>query len=397
MDRETYRIPGFLFNGIHVGIKDGGRRDLSLIYSQVPAIACGVFTTNDFKAAPVVLSMERIKRGKTQAILINSGNANAATGEQGYNDAVAMSRATAFGLGLSQRQVLVASTGKIGDRLPLEKIEAGIPCLISGLAEDRIIEAEEGIMTTDRFPKIEIRKRMVGARQITICGIAKGAGMIEPHMATMLSFVMTDAAIDCHVLDEVFRANTEKTFNAISVDGCMSTNDTAVILANGFAGNDPFRKGTDDFEVFGDMLYQVLEALAKSMVRDGEGATRMMEILIEGAETREAAARAAYAIARSNLVKTALYGQDPNWGRIISAVGSAGLHVPSDKTEVYLERLPVFRNGCGVEEKKEELAAIMKKDIVKIVVKLGMGSESFRVFASDLSHDYIHINADYHT
>ncbi len=390
-------VPGFLANGINAGIKEAPKKDLSLIYSQVPAVAAGVFTTNDFKAAPVLLSMERIRGGVVQAVIANSGNANAATGEQGDRDALAMSRAVAKGIGVSQNRILVASTGKIGEPLPIEKIETGIPMLISGLAADRIIEAEEGIMTTDRFPKIGLRRRMIGGKEITVCGIAKGAGMIEPNMATMLAFVMSDAAIGRDTLDGVFRQTVARSFNAVSVDGCMSTNDTAVIMANGFAENEPILPGTADCQAFEETLLEVMLELSKAIARDGEGATKVIEIVVEEASGSEDAKKAAYAVARSNLVKTAFYGMDPNWGRIISAAGSAGLCIPKEKMEVCIEDMVVFQGGCGVQTERNILLDIMKRPEIKLTLRLGMGTASFRLFTSDLSHEYIHINADYHT
>ncbi|MBA4423911.1 MAG: ornithine acetyltransferase, partial [Syntrophus sp. (in: bacteria)] len=237
MKPETYRVPGFLANGIHTGIKTNDCRDLALIFSTRPATAAGVFTTNCFKAAPVLLDMERIRTGIAQAVVANSGIANAATGPEGFADALAVSRAVSRELGIADDLVLVASTGVIGHRLPLPKIEAGMRGLVAGLNDDGIPDAEAGIMTTDRFPKIASRKGVIGQQEITLCGIAKGAGMIEPHMATMLAFIITDAAIGHEALKSVFRQSVDSSFNAISVDGCMSTNDTALILANGFAGN----------------------------------------------------------------------------------------------------------------------------------------------------------------
>ena len=390
-------VPGFLVNGIHSGIKDGGRKDLALIYAPKPALAAAVFTTNDFKAAPVLLSMERIGAGLVQAVIVNSGNANAATGEQGYRDAVAMSGALAAQMGIHADQVLVASTGKIGDPLPIERIVAGIPALTEGLAEDRIEEAEAAIMTTDKFPKIEYRGATIGGKAVTVCGIAKGAGMIEPNMATMLAFVLTDAVITREALDLLFRECVSDSFNAISVDGCMSTNDMALLLASGAAGNAPIAAGTADHSAFRAALMDVMVGLARSIVRDGEGATKILEIVVEGAATREDARKGAYAIARSNLVKTACFGKDPNWGRIISAIGSVGLKIAPERMDVYLNDLPVFRSGGGVKDNGDQLNQVMQQDEIRITVRLDQGKTAFRVFASDLSHDYIHINADYHT
>ncbi|OIP91130.1 MAG: bifunctional ornithine acetyltransferase/N-acetylglutamate synthase, partial [Syntrophaceae bacterium CG2_30_58_14] len=325
---DEHRVPGFLANGIHTGIKPNGDRDLALILSTRPATAAGVFTTNCFKAAPVLLDMERIRSGVAQAVIANSGVANAATGTEGLADALSVSRAASIELGIADETVLVASTGVIGQRLPLQKITGGVKRLAAGLRDGGIPDAEAAIMTTDRFPKIASRKGVIGKKEVTLCGIAKGAGMIQPHMATMLAFIMTDAAIARDALDHAFRQSVAGSFNAISVDGCMSTNDTAVILANGVAGNRPLRRGSRSLGVFGELLSDLLSELARGLVRDGEGATKVIEITVAGARTLRDAERVAYAVANSNLVKTAFFGGDPNWGRIISAAGSVGIDLP---------------------------------------------------------------------
>lgn len=397
MSDVNVKVPGFLANGISVGIKGDGKKDLALINSVVPARAVGVFTTNRFKAAPVVLDMERIQRGRAQAIVVNSGNANASTGKQGYEDAVVMSRAIADGLSISEELVLVASTGIIGEKLPVEKIIGGAGDLIGGLSADGIPVAEESIMTTDQFPKIAWRKCLIGGREITVCGIAKGAGMIEPNMATMLSFIMTDASIDYNYMNRVFRQSVDKSFHAITVDGCMSTNDTVIMLANGVAGNISLKGRSSGAVVFRNALDQVMIDLAKEIVRDGEGATKIIHIIVDEARSRKDAQKIAYCIANSNLVKTAFYGEDPNWGRIIAAVGSAGIAVSPDSVRLFLNDLPLFRGGIGVREGREQLAKIMKNDNIQVRVKLGMGKQSFQLFASDLTHEYVTINAHYHT
>ncbi len=397
MSDVNARVPGFLANGISVGIKGDGKKDLALINSVVPARAVGVFTTNRFKAAPVILDMERIQQGLAQAIVINSGNANASTGKQGYDDAVAMSRAVANGLAINEELVLVASTGIIGEKLPVEKIIGGTRALINGLTADGIPLAEESIMTTDKFPKIACRRCLIGGREISICGIAKGAGMIEPNMATMLSFIMTDASIDQSYLSRMFRQSVDKSFQAITVDGCMSTNDTVIMLANGVAGNASLKGRSPGASVFRDTLDQVMIDLAKEIVRDGEGATKVIHIIVDEARSRKEAQKIAYCIANSNLVKTAFYGGDPNWGRIIAAVGSAGIPVSPDSVRLFLDDIPLFHDGTGVREGREKLARIMKNDSIQVLVKLGMGRQSFQLFASDLTHEYVTINAHYHT
>jgi glutamate N-acetyltransferase/amino-acid N-acetyltransferase len=397
MKPDTYRVPGFLANGIHAGIKTNDCRDLAMIFSTRPAKAAGVFTTNCFKAAPVLLDVERIREGIAQAVIANSGIANAATGPEGFADALAVSQAASRELAIADDMVLVASTGVIGLRLPLLKIEAGMRSLVAGLRADGIPDAEAGIMTTDRFPKIAIRKGIIGQQEVTLCGIAKGAGMIEPHMATMLAFTMTDAAISHEALDEVFRQSVDRSFNAISVDGCMSTNDTALILANGFAGNPEITKRSKTLGRFGEMLSTLLAELARGLVRDGEGATKVIEITVEEAKTLRDAKQVAYAVANSNLVKTAFFGGDPNWGRIISAVGSAGIDLPVDRVRLFFEGVPIFVGGKGIRDQEEELAGIMKQTEIRVRIGLGMGRQSWTVCTSDLSFDYIKINAHYHT
>ena len=392
-----YRVPGFLANGIHTGIKTNGGRDLALIFSTRPAAAAGVFTTNCFKAAPVLLDQQRIRSGMAQAVIANSGVANAATGPEGVADALAVSKAVSAELGIADEMVLVASTGVIGHRLPLRKIEAGIQNLVAGLHVDGIPDAEAGIMTTDRFPKIACRKGGIGAKEVSLCGIAKGAGMIQPNMATMLAFIMTDAAIAPDVLDRIFRMSIAGSFNAISVDGCMSTNDTAVILANGMAGNPQIRRGSRDVGRFGELLSDLLSELARGLVRDGEGATKVIEITVTEAKTRRDAQRIAYAVANSNLVKTAFFGGDPNWGRIISAAGSLGINLAADRMRLFLEDVPVFAEEKGIGGRGGDLAEIMKRSEIRVRLVLGMGCRSWTVCTSDLTFDYIKINAHYHT
>ena len=324
-EKMKINVPGFLANGISVGIKDGEKKDLGLIYSTIPAKVAAVFTRNTFKAAPVLIDTERVKKGLAQAIITNSGCANAATGKEGYSDALIVSAALSKQLKIKEEHILLGSTGVIGRRLPVKKIEGGISKLVKGLNEFGIEDAEEAMMTTDKYPKIAIRRGIVGARDITICGIAKGAGMIEPNMATLLTYVMTDALIDAKALNTVFRQAIDSTFNTISVDGCMSTNDTAIIMANGLAGNNPLEKAQARLQRFRDMLSDVLMELAQAVVKDGEGATKFISVMVEGAKSRSDARRVAYSIANSNLVKTAFFGEDPNWGRIIAALGSSGI------------------------------------------------------------------------
>jgi len=397
MSEQRFEVPGFQASGIASGIKEEGRKDLALLYSEVPAKAAGVFTTNVFKAAPVLLDMERIKSGSARAVIVNSGNANAATGEEGYQDAVKMARFCAGALSIDEAQVLVASTGVIGRRLPIDKVAGSVSRLVKGLSPAGIPEAAEAIMTTDRYPKIQYREGAVGGSDVCICGIAKGAGMIEPGMATLLSFILTDADIEDAALKRALREAVDRSFNAISVDGCMSTNDTVLLLANGLAGNRRIRTSTRDYAVFSDMLADAMTELAKMIVRDGEGATKLIEIVVEGAKTAGDAKTVAYQIARSNLVKTAFYGGDPNWGRIISAAGAAGVALDPNAVELTFDGVPLFRQGQGIAGRLQELAEIMKRDHIRVVVTLGQGTKDFRVYSSDLTLDYVRINAHYTT
>lgn len=390
-------VPGYLANGVSVGIKGDDKKDLGLIYSTVPAKAAALFTKNTFKAAPVLIDTERIKRGVAQAIITNSGCANAATGKEGMADALAVSQAAAKQLKIAEEQLLVCSTGVIGKRLPVKKIEAGLGKLVKGLHENGIEDAEAAMMTTDKFPKIAIRKGIVGAKDITICGIAKGAGMIEPNMATLLTYVMTDALIDAKALNTVFHQVIDSTFNAVSVDGCMSTNDTAIILANGLAGNNPLERAQARLQRFREMLTDVLAELSQAVVKDGEGATKFVTVLVEGAKSKSDARRVAYSVANSNLVKTALFGEDPNWGRIIAAIGASGIPVEKEKVNLSIGNITVFSQDAPAVFPAAKLKDIFQQGNIEIRIGLGGGDKSYCVYTSDLSHEYVKINADYST
>lgn len=396
-EKSKISVPGFLANGISAGIKDGQQKDLALIYSTVPAKVAGVFTKNTFKAAPVLIDTERVKKGIAQAIITNSGCANAATGKEGYADALSVSSALAKQLQIKEDYILLGSTGVIGRRLPVKKIENGIGKLVKGLNETGIEDAEIAMMTTDKYPKIAIRRGIVGARDITICGIAKGAGMIEPNMATLLTYVMTDALIDAKALNTVFHQAIDSTFNTVSVDGCMSTNDTAIILANGLAGNNPLERAQARLQRFRDMLSDVLMELAQSVIKDGEGATKFISILVDGAKSRSDARKAGYSIANSNLVKTAFFGEDPNWGRIIAALGSSGIMIEKEKVNLSIGGLLVYSQDAPTPINLTKLTEIFKKDRIDVHVQLGSGDKSYCVYTSDLSYDYVKINADYST
>lgn len=390
-------VPGFTANGISVGIKKQEKKDLGLIYSAIPAQVAAVFTKNTFKAAPLLINEERVKKGIAQAIITNSGCANAATGKEGYRDALIISDALSKELKIREELILLGSTGVIGKRLPVKKIENGISKLVNGLNEAGIEDAEKAMMTTDKYPKIAVRRGVVGAKDVTICGIAKGAGMIEPNMATLLTYVMTDALIDSRALNTVFHQVIHSTFNSISVDGCMSTNDMAIIMANGLAGNNPLEKVQARLQRFRDMLTDVLMELCQAVVRDGEGATKFISILVKGAKSKSEARSAAYAIANSNLVKTAIFGEDPNWGRVLAALGASGVNMDRDKVSLNISDILVFSQNSPADFNQNKLKDAFKKDRVDIEVDLASGDKSYYVYTSDLSYDYVKINAEYST
>lgn len=391
-------IKGFKFSAVEAAIKKPGRLDLGLIFSEVPAAVAGVFTTNKVKAAPVLLGMERMKNGLCQAVVVNSGNANACTGPQGVEDARETARLVAEGLGIPDEAVQVSSTGVIGQPLPMERVRRAIPALIEGLGTGTFDDVAQAIMTTDTFPKMEARSGVVGGVPYSIAGIAKGAGMIMPNMATMLAFVVTDAAVEPVWLKKVFKEANDASFNIISVDGDTSTNDTALIMANGMAGNPPIKAGTPDADLFIRHLRDVLLSLAKQIVKDGEGATKLVEITIKGARSGTDAKRAAMAVANSLLVKTAFFGQDANWGRILAAVGYSGAEVDPDKAELFFDDVLMVKNGifAGGDAEARGTEVLRKKEFsVTVDLKLGEGIST--VYTSDLSYDYVKINADYRT
>ena len=404
MDCETVAsgsgksVKGFRFSAVEAAVKKPGRLDLALILSEVPAAVAAVFTTNRVKAAPVLLSMERAAGGTVQALVVNSGNANACTGAQGMADATETARLIAERCGIPEELVLVASTGVIGRQMPMERIRAAVPALVEAPASSSMDEVARAIMTTDTFPKLESREGEAGGTTYTISGIAKGSGMIMPNMATMLSFLATDAAIDPAFLGRAFRRAVDSSFNIITVDGDTSTNDMASIMANGMAGNTLIREGSREAEIFESLLSDILLSLAKKIVLDGEGATKMVEVIVRGAASSADAKRAAMSIANSSLVKTAFFGQDANWGRILAAVGYSGAAVDQDRASLYFDDVQMVRDGVfaggDAEAKGTE---ILKKRQFSVTVDLALGDGSASVYTSDLSHDYVSINADYRT
>ncbi len=394
---KDYKVPGFLVSGVRCGIKKkGGAKDLAVIYSEVPASVAAVFTKNAVKAAPVLLDMERVKSGKGRAVVINSGNANACTGDDGLKKAREMSRGVAKALKVKEEMVYVSSTGVIGEPLPVDKITNAIPELIKDMREDGWKDAEAAIMTTDAFPKMVGVRTDIGGKDVTIMGIAKGAGMIHPNMATMLSYIATDCFISPILLDKVLRKAVDASFNSITVDGDTSTNDTVLVFANGVAGNKPLTSRSREMESFQEALNHVTRELAKMVVRDGEGATKLIEINVKGAYSKSDARKAANAIGRSNLVKTAFFGNDPNWGRIAAAAGYSGARVIPEKMDIYFNDVQVVKKGLCVGGDWEERARReMKGSEVRVTVNLNMGKGDATVWASDLTYEYVKINASY--
>jgi glutamate N-acetyltransferase/amino-acid N-acetyltransferase len=396
--RGTVTSPqGFLAGAAYAGIKANGEGllDLGLLCSEVPCVAAGVFTTNKIKAAPVVLCQERLARGRAQAIVVNSGCANACTGEQGMADCVGMADLAARKLGISPQQVLVASTGVIGVPLPMESLRPGIEAI--HLSREGGHQLAEAIMTTDTFPKEIAVSVRLGKKEVIIGGVAKGAGMIYPDLATLLCFLTTDAAIDADLAQTVLRKAVEDTFNMIAIDSDTSTNDTVLLLANGLAGNEPLKAGMAEAKVFWDALWEVCLYLAKGIARGGEGATRLFEIRVEDALTLKDARMAARAVVSSPLVKAAIHGSDPNWGRIVAALGRSGAEINPSKIDLYLGDICLFKAGSPTSFDKEEARAVLSNSEVSFRICLNLGRESATAWGCDLSEEYVTINSAYVT
>jgi glutamate N-acetyltransferase/amino-acid N-acetyltransferase len=391
---------GFMAAGIHCGIKKG-KKDLALIVSEIPAHAAAVFTTNIVAAAPVLVDREQLNgsgSGTVSAIVVNSGNANACTGERGMQDAWRMVEATAAALGAHRSQILVSSTGVIGQYLPMEKVLKGISAATGRLSASGNMDAAEAIMTTDTFPKELGVSIEIGGTTVTIGGIAKGSGMIAPNMATMLGFVTTDAAIDPAVLRTALKQATDRSFNRITVDGDTSTNDMVVVLANGAAGNRPLMTTNEpDYQLFYQALEHLLVRLAKMIVVDGEGATKLVEVCVAGAETEAEAAMAAKSVANSSLVKTAIHGEDANWGRILAAVGYSGISFDPAAVEIFFDDVPILRQHYDIDFSEEDAKRVLSGKEFTVTIDLHKGPASASFWTCDLSKEYISINAHYRT
>ncbi|GAB5046919.1 bifunctional glutamate N-acetyltransferase/amino-acid acetyltransferase ArgJ [Thermodesulfovibrio sp. TK110] len=385
---------GFLYSVAKAGIKYPDRYDIALIYSKKPAHVAGVFTTNQIKAAPVKICMKRIRSGQAQALILNSGNANACTGQRGIEDALKITDYLADKLNINKEHVLPLSTGVIGLPLPVEKIIKAVDELVSSLGNAQPLQVAEAIMTTDTFPKLTYRQ--IGQdTAVTILGICKGAGMISPNMATMLCSILTDAKIDSDLMKEILRDAVAQSFNSITVDGDMSTNDTVLMLANG-ESNMKIERKTALWKQFKDALTDLCIELSRMIVKDGEGATKFITINVKGAKTAQDAKRVARAVANSLLVKTAFYGCDPNWGRVIAAVGYSGVSLKEEKVEIYINGICLFDRGSPT-MRQEELKEFLKQREIEILINLNLGTAKATIFTTDLSEEYVRINSAYTT
>jgi len=385
---------GFLAGSVYCGIKPTNvdRPDLAMVYSPQPTVAAGTFTTNRVKAAPVRVSAVNLRSPDVRAIVANAGNANACTGVGGLESAKRMTKAAAQALGIKDRQVLVCSTGRIGVPMPMEKVEAGIALIPSHLRADGSEAAAKAIMTSDTRPKSAAVELVIGGETVRIGGIAKGAGMIDPNMATMLCFLTTDAAISKELLQKAVSVSVEQSFNRITIDGDMSTNDTVLMLANGLAGNRPLKLGSGDFEKFQAALDHVTRDLAMQIVLDGEGVTKFVEVRVNGAASFSDARRGAEAIAKSTLVKCAWFGCDPNWGRIMDALGYSGIKMREELTDIYYDGACAVKGGVVSTTPMEKLRQVVAAPRFAVTVDLHRGSSEYVVYTTDLSMEYVKLN-----
>jgi glutamate N-acetyltransferase/amino-acid N-acetyltransferase len=395
---ESVTLPiGFKAGGVHCGLKKNGSLDLGYILSELPATAAGVYTTNAFQAAPLLVTQDSIaKEKKIQAIIVNSGNANSCTGAQGIQDAYEMQKAFAAELGIKDHYVAVTSTGVIGELMPMTKVVSGIKGILELENEDET-KFTQAILTTDlAAKKIGVQIKIDG-KTISIGGAAKGSGMIHPNMATMLGFVTTDANIEYENLLLALREVTNETFNMITVDGDTSTNDMVLVMANGMAGNETLTTDHPDWNTFKNGLKVVCEELAKKIAKDGEGATKLIEVQVNGSYSKTDAQAVGKSIISSNLVKTAIYGTDPNWGRIVSAIGYSGVPVTPNLVKVSIGPYIVFEGGLPSPINEDEVKLYLEQDYIQIFVELNQGEDSATAWGCDLTYDYIKINASYRT
>ncbi|MDD2421117.1 MAG: bifunctional glutamate N-acetyltransferase/amino-acid acetyltransferase ArgJ [Heliobacteriaceae bacterium] len=388
---------GFRAAGVAAAIKKPGVLDMALVCSDRPAAAAAVYTTNRVKAAPVLVTRENLAKGTARAVVVNAGNANACNGEQGLADARRMAALTGAVLGIDPQEVAVASTGVIGKPLPMDRITAGIQALGQELALDGGDRAARAILTTDLTPKTGRVQVACGDKLITIGAMAKGSGMIHPNMATMLAFFTTDARITPELLRQALRQATAVSFNMLSVDGDTSTNDMALVLANGEAGNLPIEREGPEFAAFTAGLTSLAVHLAKAIARDGEGATKLLEVRVKGAATPADARLAALAVIKSSLVKTAVFGGDANWGRVLCAVGYSGAAFDPGKVDIFLGPVQTAKDGAGLAFSETAAAAVLAAPEVVVTVDLKEGPAAATAWGCDLTYDYVKINADYRT
>lgn len=391
---KSIRCPGFLAAGVSAGIKKKADLDLGLIYSQQPAAVAGMFTRNRVMAAPVLVSRERAARGTARAIVANAGCANCCTGPQGLAHAREMGGAAAAGLGLADEQVMVASTGVIGAVLPVDKVHAAMPDLIAQLQPDGFESFARAIMTTDTVPKLVRRQGRIDGRSFTILAVAKGAGMIRPDMATMLCFICTDICAPAPVLQAILRRSVARSLNCITIDGDTSTNDTVLLMANGVSG--AAVDAGEPQKTFQRLLDEVLMETARRLVKDGEGVTKVVEIKVKGAASDSDAYRVADTVAHSPLVKTAFFGEDANWGRIMGAVGRAGVPIDPQAVDIFFDTVQMVASGrgCGA-DREAQVAAVMQQPEFSVTIDLHGGRAQAGLLTCDFSLDYVKINADY--
>ncbi|MDH3212343.1 MAG: bifunctional glutamate N-acetyltransferase/amino-acid acetyltransferase ArgJ [Myxococcales bacterium] len=392
------RVPGFRAAGVHCGIKEA-EPDLALIVSDGPAAAAGLFTRSSVVGAPVELCRAHLRTGRARAVVANSGISNVAMGARGRRDAAEMARCAAAALDAHPTEILVASTGVIGEPLPMARVRRGIRAAAAAANERGLAQAAEAIRTTDTFAKTAVSALRIGGRTVTVAGVAKGSGMIEPNLATMLAFLVTDASASPGFLRRVLRAAADASFNRLTVDGETSTSDTLLLLAGGAAGNPVLRgPASPGARRFAAAVAEVSVALARDLARDGEGATKLVTVRVEGARTRAEAERAARRVANSLLVKTALFGGDANWGRVLQTVGAANVALRLDRSEVKLCGVVVFRRGAATgPAARRRAAAKLRAAEVEVAVRLGAGRASARLWTCDLSTEYVRINAEYTT
>ena len=390
-------VRGFRFSGVHGGLKPRGRRDLALIVADRPAVCAAVFTANRAAAAPVVVAREHIASGLAQAVMINSGSANAATGEKGLTMARWGCRELAARLSTEPEMVLPCSTGVIGVQLERVPFARAISLAVDGLSKNGFGAAARAMMTSDAFPKWSQQKIRLGDTEVTVAGMAKGAGMIHPNMATMLSFLTTDAAVDPGFLQQTLSEAVDETFNMVTVDGDSSTNDTVLLLANGEAGNAPLHAGSPGASAFVAALRALSDHMCKELVRDAEGSAKIFSARVEGAASREDARLAARAIAASSLVKAAIHGNDPNWGRVIAAVGYSGAEIDVAKVRFDINDVVIMEAGSPISFHREAVIAIMNNPEVYLTVNLGLGDSEATAWGCELTEEYVVFNSAYTT